>query len=141
RPYWGGNERASLRLRRGDCVIRLAALRVRPFFPAQRSQGRRLIAPGPAGPDRVPPCSALRRPLPAAHCARRADGSWRRRIPRKRFPDYGLSSAIKVEYKTRTSDCFCGFERWHGTKSSFKEASVRLSLQLVTERRISAGRR
>src|SRR5215469_8979040 len=45
----------------------------------------------------------------------------------KIFPDYGLSSAIKVEYKPRTFDCFCGFERWHGTKSSFKEASVRLS--------------
>ena len=59
----------------------------------------------------------------------------------KEIPDYGLSSAIKVEYKPRTFDCFCGFERWHGTKSSFKEASVRLSLPLVTERRISAGRR
>jgi len=56
-------------------------------------------------------------------------------------PDYGLSSAIKVEYKPRTFDCFCGFERWHGTKSSFKKASVRLSLPLFTERRISAGRR
>ncbi len=55
--------------------------------------------------------------------------------------DYGLSSATKVEYKPRTIDCFCGFERWHGTKSSFKKASVRLRLPLFTERRIGAGRR
>ena len=55
--------------------------------------------------------------------------------------DYRLSSAEKMEYKPGTYDWFCGFERWRATRSSFKEASVRLSLLLVTERRISAGRR
>ena len=59
----------------------------------------------------------------------------------KFFPDYGLSSAIKIEYEPRTFDCFCGFERWQGTKSSFKKASVRRSLPLFTEQRISAARR
>src|SRR6516165_6950011 len=36
--------------------------------------------------------------------------------------------------------CFCEFERWRATRSSFKRASVRLSLPVCTEPRISAAR-
>ena len=59
----------------------------------------------------------------------------------KNVPDYALSSAIKAWYKTGTCGCFCGFERWRATRSSFKKASVRLSLPFFTEPRISAGKR
>jgi hypothetical protein len=37
--------------------------------------------------------------------------------------------------------CFCEFERWRATRSSFKKASVRLSLPICTEPRISAAKR
>ena len=37
--------------------------------------------------------------------------------------------------------CFCEFERWRATRSSFKRASVRLSLPVCMEPRISAARR
>ena len=53
--------------------------------------------------------------------------------------DYPQPSKLSTNHEH--SIVSAGFERWHGTKSSFKEASVRLSLPLVTERRISAGRR
>jgi hypothetical protein len=48
---------------------------------------------------------------------------------------------LTVWYITGTYGCFCGFERWRATKSSFKRASVRLSLSSFTEQRISAARR
>src|SRR4051812_3984718 len=59
----------------------------------------------------------------------------------KILPDYRLSSAKLFWYKPGTYDCFCGFERWRVTRSSFKRASVRLSLPLCTEQRIGAARR
>ena len=59
----------------------------------------------------------------------------------KNFPDFPLSSAIKVWYKTGTQGCFCGFERWHATRCNFKRGSARPGLLFFTERRISAGRR
>ena len=59
----------------------------------------------------------------------------------KDFPDYALSSAIKVWYKTGTYGCFCGFERWRATRCNFKRGSARPSLLFFTEQRISAGRR
>ena len=37
--------------------------------------------------------------------------------------------------------CFCEFGRWRATRSSFKRDSVRLSLPVCTEPRISAARR
>lgn len=60
---------------------------------------------------------------------------------RKIIPDYALSSAIKVWYKTGTYGCFCGFERWRATRCNFKRGSARPSLLFFTEQRISAGRR
>src|SRR6202022_3717629 len=59
----------------------------------------------------------------------------------KRVPDYALSSAIKVWYKTGTCGCFCGFERWRATRCNFKRGSARPSLPFFMEQRISAGRR
>ena len=61
--------------------------------------------------------------------------------PFKSLPDYALSSAIKVWYKTGTYGCFCGFERWRATRCNFKRGSARPSLLFFTEQRISAGRR
>ena len=63
------------------------------------------------------------------------------RITLKDLPDYALSSAIKVWYKTGTYGCFCGFERWRATRCNFKRGSARPSLLFFTEQRISAGRR
>src|ERR1700730_16071235 len=60
---------------------------------------------------------------------------------RKKLPDYALSSAIKVWYKTGTCGCFCGFERWRATRCNFKRGSARPSLLFFMEQRISAGRR
>src|ERR1700747_1645349 len=57
----------------------------------------------------------------------------------KIVPDYALSSARKVEYKSRTFDCFCGFERWRATRCNFKRGSARPSLLFFMEQRISAG--
>ena len=59
----------------------------------------------------------------------------------KCFPDYALSSAIKLWYKTGTYGCFCGFKRWRATRCNFKRGSARPSLLFFTEQRISAGRR
>ena len=56
-------------------------------------------------------------------------------------PDYALSSAIKLWYKTGIYGCFCGFERWRATRCNFKRGSARPSLLFFTEQRISAGRR
>src|ERR1700730_11487739 len=61
--------------------------------------------------------------------------------PFEPFPDYALSSAIKVWYKTGTCGCFCGFERWRATRCNFKRGSARPSLPFFMEQRISAGRR
>lgn len=59
----------------------------------------------------------------------------------KILPDYALSSAIEVWYKTGTHGCFCGFERWRATRCNFKRGSARPSLLFFTGQRISAGRR
>ena len=59
----------------------------------------------------------------------------------KIFPDYRLSSAINIWYKTGTYGCFCGFERWRATRCSFKRASVRLGLPSFTEQRIGVATR
>src|SRR6201981_553356 len=59
----------------------------------------------------------------------------------KIVPDYRLSSAKKLWYKPGTYGCFCEFERWRATRSSFKRDSVRLRLPGCTEPRISAARR
>lgn len=56
----------------------------------------------------------------------------------KGLPDYRLSSAIKMGYKSGTIGCFCGFGRWRVTRSSFKRGSVRPNSPLFTEQRISA---
>ena len=59
----------------------------------------------------------------------------------KTLPDYALSSAIRLWYKTGTYGFFCGFERWRATRCNFKRGSARPSLLFFTEQRISAGRR
>ena len=86
--------------------------------------------------DSCPPeatCRALT-VIPAAVALRRAESAIT-------FPDYALSSAIKLWYKTGTYGCFCGFERWRATRCNFKRGSARPSLLFFTEQRISAGRR
>src|SRR5258708_29098655 len=51
-----------------------------------------------------------------------------RDLPIITLPDYRLSSAEKLRYKSGTHGCFCGVERWRATRSSFKRASVRTEI-------------
>ena len=59
----------------------------------------------------------------------------------KSDPDYALSSAIRLWYKTGIYGFFCGFERWRATRCNFKRGSARPSLRFFMEQRFSAGRR